>query len=61
MVKGEKLREWKKANRYQLVIDFNRNNEDEKPLIEKLEAQDNKAQYVKGLIRHDLEGESSEE
>ena len=59
MVEGEKLREWKKANRYQLAIDLNRNSETDKPIIEKLESVDNKAAYVKGLIRDDIEnGES---
>ena len=60
MVKGEKLREWKKSNRYQLAIDFNRNSEQDKPLIEKLESLEHggKAKYVKGLIRQDIEGGS---
>ena len=60
MAKGEALREWRKANQYRLAIDFNRNSEGDKPLIEKLEAQENKARYVKDLIRHDLDGEEPE-
>ena len=55
MVEGDKLREWKKANRYQLAIDLNRNSETDKPIIAKLEEQPNKAAYVKGLIQADIE------
>ncbi len=55
MVEGDKLREWKKANRYQLAIDLNRNSEADKPIIAKLEEQDNKSAYVKGLIRRDID------
>ena len=57
MVEGDKLREWKRANRYQLSIDLNRNSESDKPIIAKLESVDNKSGYVKGLIRRDI-GES---
>ena len=55
MAKGEKLQEWKRANQYRLAIDLNRNSENDKPLIEKLESVDSKAAYVKGLIRDDIE------
>lgn len=55
MATGETLRKWREANQYRLAVDFNRNSETDKPLIEKLEEQENKAAYVKGLIRHDLE------
>jgi len=55
MVKGEKLRDWKKANLYRLSVDFNRNSEHDKPLIEKLEEQEHKATYVKELIWRDVE------
>ena len=58
MATGETLRKWRKTNQYRLVVDMNRNAEDDKPLIAKLEAQGNKAQYVKSLIRRDLDGES---
>jgi len=61
MATGETLREWRKANQYRLAIDFNKGSEADKPLIEKLEQQENKAQYVKGLIRRDIGGESTEE
>lgn len=60
MAKGETLRKWRKANQYRLAIDFNRNSDSDKPLIDRLESQDNKAQYVKNLIRHDLNGEEPE-
>lgn len=61
MATGETLREWRKANQYRLAVDFNRNSETDKPLIEKLEEQDNKAAYVRGLIRHDIEEEKGGE
>lgn len=57
MVEGDKLREWKRANRYQLAIDLNRNSEADKPIIKRLEEQENKAGYVKSLILRDI-GES---
>lgn len=57
MAKGETLRKWRDANRYRLAIDLNRNSEKDKPLIKKLEEQENKAAYVKGLIRKDIEKE----
>lgn len=58
MAKGETLRKWKEANQYRLVVDFNKGSETDKPLIDKLEETPNKSQYVKGLIRQDLDGES---
>lgn len=57
MATGDTLREWRKANQYRLAIDLNRNSEKDKPLIKKLEEQENKAAYVKGLIRKDIEKE----
>ena len=57
MATGETLRKWRKANQYRLAIDFNRGSESDKPLIEKLEQQENKSQYVKGLIRRDIDGD----
>lgn len=59
MVDGDKLREWKRENLYRLSIDLNRNSESDKPLIERLEQVPNKSQYVKHLIRRDLDGESN--
>lgn len=59
MATGETLREWRKENQYRLAVDLNRNSEDDKPIIEKLEEQENKAQYVKGLIRRDIDGGAS--
>ena len=56
MVQGEKLREWKKEHMFRLSIDLNR--EKDKPLIDKLEEQENKSEYVKTLIRRDIGGES---
>ena len=58
MAKGEALREWRKANQYRLVVDMNRNSETDKPLIAKLEQQENKAQYIRGLIKRDIDGKS---
>ena len=55
MVDGDKLREWKRDHLYRLSVDMNRDSEHDKPLIEKLEEQDNKAAYVKNLIRQDIE------
>ena len=55
MVQGDKLREWKRENMYRLSVDLNRSSENDRPLIEKLEEQENKAAYVKGLIRNDIE------
>lgn len=57
MATGETLRKWREANTYRLAVDFNRNKEGDKPLIAKLEEVDNKAQYVRELIRHDIGGE----
>ena len=57
MVEGDKLREWKHSHLYRLSVDMNRDSEHDRPLIEKLEEQDNKAQYIKGLIRRDIGGE----
>ena len=57
MATGDALREWRRANQYRLAVDLNRNSEQDKPLIAKLEAQENKAAYVKGLIRQDIENE----
>ena len=59
MAKGETLRKWRKENQYRLAVDFNRSSESDKPLIDKLEQVPNKAQYVKHLIRRDLDGESN--
>lgn len=59
MAKGETLREWRKANLYRLSVDFYRNNENDKPLIQKLEEQTNKAAYVKGLIKEDIQREGN--
>lgn len=55
MATGETLRKWREANQYRLAVDFNRNSEADKPLIDKLESVDNKSAYVKGLIRGDIE------
>ena len=55
MAKGETLKKWRKENQYRLAIDFNRNSENDRPLIEKLEEQDNKAAFVKGLIKEVVE------
>ena len=57
MAQGDKLREWKKENMYRLSVDLNRNSKADKPIIEKLEEQPNKAQYVKGLILQDIDGD----
>ncbi len=54
MAKGEKLKEWKRANQYRLIVDFSKANEEERPLIERLEAQDNKSGYIKRLISQDI-------
>ena len=56
MAKGETLRKWRAANQYRLVVDMNRNSDADKPLIDKLEEQPNRAAYVKGLIRRDIDG-----
>lgn len=55
MAKGEALRKWREKYQYKLVVDMNRNSDADRPLIEKLESVDNKAQYVKKLIRNDIE------
>lgn len=56
MVQGDKLREWKRENMYRLSIDLNR--EKDAPIIDKLEEQPNKADYVRRLIQRDIDGES---
>ena len=53
MAKGETLRKWRAAHQYRLVVDFNRDTD--APIVEKLEAQPNKARYIKGLIRADID------
>lgn len=53
MAKGETLTKWREANIYKLVVDLNRKKD--APIIERLEAQENKARYVKGLIKRDIE------
>lgn len=55
MAKGEALRKWREKYQYKLVVDMNRNSDADRPLIEKLESVDNKARYVKKLIRDDIE------
>ena len=55
MSKGETLRKWRAAHQYRLVVDLNRDSEADAPIIERLEAQPNKARYVKGLIRRDID------
>lgn len=57
MATGETLRKWRKANQQRLVVDFNRNSETDKPLIEKLDSVENKSRYIKGLIQRDISGE----
>lgn len=52
MAKGETFRKWRAVHQYRLVVDMNR--ETDAPIIEKLEQQENKAKYVKGLIRRDI-------
>ena len=52
MVQGEAQKKYKAKNTVRVCIDFNRATE--QPLIEKLEEQDNKSGYIKGLMRKDL-------
>ena len=53
MVTGEKLREWKRENAYKVQFDLNRSKDAR--IIEKLEQQENKAAYIKGLISKDID------
>ena len=57
MAKGETLRKWRAVNQYRLVVDLNKGSDEDAPIIAKLEAQPNKARYVKGLIREDIAAE----
>ena len=61
MATGETLKKWRKENQYRLAIDFNRNSDSDRPLIEKLEEQDNKAAFVKGLIKEAVERGNAQE
>ena len=53
MVQGEAQKRYKAKNTVRVCIDFNRATE--QLLIDKIDEQENKSGYIKGLIRDDIE------
>ena len=48
---------YKAKNIVKRVVDFNKGSEEDMKILGHLDAQKNKAQYVKGLIKQDMPGE----